>query len=111
MRNWEGFNEIIQINGKDYRITLTEESENFARLFVSPCKLPSAVFEVAEIRTKRNTCMQFDFYEAMIFTDPIVCIIDCSLCQIIKRAIEIYLEESDLFCPGNFNRRCCLFRL
>lgn len=106
MKTWEGFNEIVEINCEEYRVSLVVVNDNLARLYVSPCKLPSAVFEVAEIQAKTNTCMQFDFYEALILTDPVVCIIDCSLCEIIKRAIEIYLDEIDLC---NNNRRTCFF--
>lgn len=92
--------EKITINNEVYRVNLVE-NQNGYRVFASPCKLPSAVFEVAQICRQTNTCMQFDFYQAQIFTDPIVCIIDCSLCQIVCRAIEIYLSNSQSYLCNN----------
>ena len=111
--NERGRREIreIEVNGCRYKVNLERIGECEFELFISPCKLPSAVFDVARIRCVENKCMEFDFFEAHVFTDPVTTIIDCSLRQIIERAIEIYLEDMDLTCCERNNqcRRGLLF--
>lgn len=91
----------IEINCCTYKVTLQQVGECEYELYVAPCTLPSAVFNVARIRCVENSCMEFDFYEARIYTDPIITIIDCSFKQIIRRCIEEYFANADLECAGN----------
>lgn len=93
----------ICVDGVLYKISTVQE-DGCLRVFASPCTLPSVTFEVAQVCKKRNNCMQFDFFEAQVFTDPVVFIIDCNLCQIIKRAIEIFLDEVE---DTNFKNSSC----
>ena len=106
MKNFEWKNELLVIDGNQYRINLAENG-NCVVVYASPCLLPSCVFEVAEVCRKENCCSEFEFYEAMIYTDPVQCIIDCSFCEIVRRAVEIYVDDIDLN-TGN-QRRCGFF--
>lgn len=90
----ENGNMEICICDTQYKVSAVENN-NCLRIYASPCTLPSCTFEVCQICKKQNSCMQFDFYESQVYTDPVVFIIDCNLCQIIKRSIEIYLDEVD----------------
>lgn len=99
----------IQMGCTNYKISTVEEN-NCLRVFASPCTLPSTTFEIAQVCKKDNKCMQFDFYEAQVYTDPVEIIIDCNLCQIIKRALEIYIEAiNDADFGSSCNRRNSFF--
>ena len=87
--------EEIQVNGVLYKIDLQRDG-NCARLFVVPCTLPSAVFEIARICELQNRCTEFEFFEATVFTDPVETIIDCDFCQIVRRAIELFIDDINL---------------
>lgn len=92
----------IQIGCTDYKISVTEE-DDCLRIFASPCALPSTTFEIAQVCKKENSCMQFNFYEAQVYTDPVQIIIDCNLCDIIRRALELYTEALN---GTDFGRSC-----
>lgn len=99
----------IQIGCTNYKISTVEEG-NCLRIFASPCALPSTTFEIAQVCKKENRCMQFDFYEAQVYTDPVEFIIDCNLCKIIRRALEIYIEAlNDTDFGSSCNRRNSFF--
>ena len=87
--------EEIQVNGVLYKIDLQRDG-NCVRLFVVPCTLPSAVFEIARICELQNRCTEFEFFEATVFTDPVETIIDCDFCQIVRRAIELFIDDINL---------------
>ena len=61
-------------------------SSDTITLTVTPCTLPTAVFDVATITVKENSCNQIEFYQAAINTDPVQIIQDCSLDEIICRS-------------------------
>ncbi len=110
MNKFEDFKQLIEVDGTPYRVNVVKDGNKLI-VYASPCCLPSAVFKIAEIVKTENCCNEFDFFEAMVFTDPVECIIDCDLCKIIRRALEIYIEDFSLDCDNN-NRRgnsCCFF--
>lgn len=85
----------IEICGMNYRIELVENGDCLT-CFATPCSLPSAVFEVARICERQNSCTQFEYYVSEIFTDPVEIIIDCDLCAIIRRSVETYVNNINL---------------
>ena len=40
-------------------------------LTCTPCSLPTAVFDVATISVRQNSCNQIEYYQAAINTDPL----------------------------------------
>ena len=73
---------------------------------VSRCNTPTATYEVATVRTRTNTCGDGTYYQATINGDPVEIIQDCSLCDIIRRSIEIYFmnfEPIDCTRRRNYN--------
>ena len=87
--------EEIQVNGVLYKVDFQRDG-NCVRLFVVPCTLPSAVFEIARICELQNRCTEFEFFEATVFTDPVETIIDWDFCQIVRRAIELFIDDINL---------------
>lgn len=100
-------NEIV-VNGVLYKynlIPLTQDDANVAcDLWVTPCNLPTAVYDVARITCRENTCAQLTYYQAFINTDPVEIIQDCDLCNTIARAIEIYINRCNNLntCRNNY---------
>lgn len=91
----------VTIDGNEYRIMIQENNDDTITCYATPCCLPSVVYEFANIEAINNQCMEFDFYKATVYTDPVIEIIDCNLCQIIERALETYLDNLDTSCNGN----------
>lgn len=87
--------EEVCVNNVVYKIKIQQDG-NCADIYASPCTLPSAVFQVAKVCELTNKCVEFDYYEAQIYSDPVVTIIDCDLCQLIRRALEYYLDHMDI---------------
>lgn len=108
--NDKGFdkqNQEVEINGEVYRIRF-ERVDGCVYVYATPCSLPSAVFQIAQVCELENRCSEFVYYEATIYSDPVEIIIDCNLCNIIKRALEIYFENAS-FCNGNRGCSCNRF--
>lgn len=91
----------IEINGSIYRVSLQEGECDCINLYACPCCLPSAVFYIATICEIENSCSEFDFYQAKIFTDPEIEIISCSFKDIVERSLDIYFSNANL----NTNRK------
>ena len=73
-------------------------------LTCTPCSLPTAVFDVATISVRQNSCNQIEYYQAAINTDPVKIIQDCSLRDLLCRCINCYFDDATL--PNcNTNRR------
>lgn len=73
-------------------------------LTCTPCSLPTAVFDVATISVRQNSCNQIEYYQAAINTDPVKIIQDCSLRDLLCRCINWYFDDATL--PNcNTNRR------
>lgn len=91
----------------DQRFTfnLTENNNDRFTLTVTPCELPTAVFDVATITVRENTCNQIEYYQIAINTDPVEIIQDCDLECGICRAIERYFDDATLPTCNNNNRR------
>lgn len=84
-----------------FKYTLTEVETNVYNLLAIPCNTPTAVYDIATIRTKSNTCTGLNYYQAAINTNPVEIIQDCSLCGIIANAIELYFENMEPVNCGN----------
>ena len=82
--------------------------DNFTNaVCVSRCNTPTATYDVATVRTRTNACSEGTFYQATVNGDPVEIIQDCSLCEIIKRSIEIYFQNFEpINCPGRRNNGC-----
>lgn len=82
----------------DSRFTynLSQTGENRFVLTVTPCSCPTAVFDVATITIRENTCNQIEYYQIAINTDPVEIIQDCSLEDGICRAIVCYFNNVEL---------------
>ncbi len=93
--------EVIECGDTIYRIRMQKKGDCYT-VFATPCNLPSAVFEICQICERQNSCTQFEYYECMILTDPVVTIIDCNLCNCIKRALTHYIDKIEI-CPCNNN--------
>lgn len=87
-----------------FTFNLTSAGDNRYVLTVTPCSCPTAVFDVATITVKENSCNQIEYYQAAINTDPVEIIQDCSLRNILCRCIRQYFNDIDLPSCGN-NRR------
>lgn len=94
----------------DHRFTfnLTEVGNDRYTLTVTPCELPTAVFDVATITVRENSCNQIEYYQIAINTDPVEIIQDCDLECGICRAITTYFNNATLPTCNN-NRRNGLF--
>ena len=85
-----------------FTFNLDETSDNVFTLTVTPCTLPTAVFDVATITVKENSCNQIEFFQAAINTDPVQIIQDCSLRDLICRSINCYFNDATLpTCSSN----------
>lgn len=92
--------------GINYKYRLEQISDEVCELIVTPCLMPTAVYNVATIRCKHNTCTSFDYYQAQVNVDPCICIQDCNLCDLIERAICLYINDLPV---ANCNRRNSMF--
>lgn len=99
--------------GQLYQFSLTNEGGNGQNLLVAPCDQPTAIFDIATISTKSNSCMNLTYYQAVVNTDPVEIIQDCNLKCIICRAIELYMKNNPCGCGCqnncNNNRGFSLF--
>lgn len=98
----------IVVNCETYRIMIKEAAGDCVDVYATPCSLPSAVFQIARICRLTNVCTQFEYFEAQIYSDPVETIIDCSFCDIIKRAIEHYFDNMNI---NNCNNNTGFFGL
>ncbi len=102
-------NEIVVCNTL-FKYDLIEECPGVYELVVTPCNLPTAVYDVARITKRSNACSGLDYFQAFINTDPVQIIQDCDLDNLIQRAIEIYFSNApDIDCNNNNsgNGKCC----
>lgn len=86
-----------------FTYNLTQNNDNQYTLTVTPCSIPTAVFDVATLTIKQNTCNQIEYYQAAINTDPVAIIQDCSLRDLLCRCITCYFNDVSL--PSCNNRR------
>lgn len=87
-----------------FTFNLTEVANNQYTLTCTPCSIPTAVFDVATITIKENSCNQIEYYQAAINTDPVEIIQDCSLKNLICRCITCYFSNITLPSCGNSRR-------
>jgi hypothetical protein len=98
--------EVVVCNSV-FKYNLVPVDANTHVVCVSRCSTPTATFEIATIRTRTNTCSEGTYYQAAINGDPVEIIQDCSLCDIVRRAIEIYFNRLEpINCSGNGNGNC-----
>lgn len=87
-----------------FKYNLTEVDEHTHTLTVIACPTPTAVYDIGTIKTRENTCTGLAYYQAFVNTDPVQIIQDCSLCNIIARAIQAYFADlQPINCGGNGN--------
>lgn len=93
-----------------YDLVETTTGSNVYDLICTPCNTPTAVYNVARITLRENSCNQIQYYQAFINTDPVEIIQDCNLENCVTRCIEIYfcnLEPINCSnCNGN-STGCC----
>ena len=89
--------------GERFTFNLTQTSNDRYTLTVTPCSLPTAVFDIATIAVKTNTCNQIEYYQVAINTDPVEIIQECDLECAVCRAITTYFNNATL--PTCNNRR------
>ena len=94
-------NQEIAVCNTVFKYNLIPVDTNTHVVCVSRCNTPTATYEIATIHTRTNTCSDGTYYQATINGDPVEIIQDCSLCDIIRRAIEIYFSN---FEPINCTR-------
>ncbi len=95
--------QICCCNNK-FTFDLTEIGNNQFTLTVTPCSIPTSVFDVATITVKENSCNQIEYFQATINTDPVITIQDCSLRDLLCRAITAYFSDIN-FPTCNTSRR------
>ena len=99
-------NEVLVCNTV-FRYNLIPVDTNTNVVCVSRCNTPTATYEIATVRTRTNTCSDGTYYQATINGDPVEIIQDCSLCDIIRRAIEIYFSNFEpINCTRGRNNGC-----
>ena len=99
--------EVI-VGNTTFKFELNQVSENVYDLVVTPCNVPTSVYCVARITVRENCCNNMEYYQAFINTDPVEIIQDCNLCDIVRRAIEVYFQNIGLFDGGNtYGNGCC----
>lgn len=105
-------NEIVVCNTL-FKFELVEECSDTYELVVTPCNMPTAVYDIARITKRTNACSGLDYFQAFINTDPVEIIQDCDLENLIQRAIEAYFDNApDIDCDGqsrqndNRSNRC-----
>ncbi|MGM9971440.1 MAG: hypothetical protein ACI35W_03460 [Anaeroplasmataceae bacterium] len=76
----------------------SSSSGNTKTLLVTPCDQPTAIFDVATITTKSNSCMDLTYFQAVVNTDPVEIIQDCNLRNTICRTIELYMRNNSCGC-------------
>lgn len=85
--------EIIVCNTL-FKYDLVDISEGVYDLVVSPCSQPTAVYNIGRITVRENTCIQSQYFQGFINSDPVEIIQDCSLEGIIRRMIEEYFANT-----------------
>ncbi len=100
----KNFNNEITINGVLYKYALNPIStdNNVCDLIVTPCNMPTAVYDIARITCRQNNCTNVGYYQAQINTDPVTIIQDCSLCGIVERCITDYFNQNTFCSRTNF---------
>ena len=89
-----------------FTFDLTSTGNNQYTLTVTPCSIPTAVFDVATITVKENSCNQIEFFQATINTDPVITIQDCNLRDLLCRSISAYFSDIHFpTCNCSNNRR------
>ena len=91
--------------GNRFTFNLDSIGDGRYTLTTTPCTLPTAVFDVATISVRENSCNQIEYYQAAINTDPVKIIQDCSLRNLICRAINCYFDDATLPTCNNNTRR------
>ena len=101
-------NEEIVVCNTTFKFKLIPIDSNSYSLCVSRCNAPTATYDIATIRVRTNNCSGTTYYQAFVNSDPVEIIQDCSLCDIVKRAIEIYFSRLEpINCRGNGNDCGC----
>lgn len=96
-------NEIVCC-GQLYQYSLTTDSSSTNQtLLCTPCNQPTAIFDVATITTRTNSCMDLTYYQAVVNTDPVEIIQDCNLKNCICRVIELYMTNNSCGCGCSNN--------
>ena len=95
--------------GVTYKYKLERIGDNVCELVATPCPMPTAVYNVATIRCRQNTCTGFEYYQAQVNIDPCTCIQDCNLDDLIERATCLYVNnlQNTTYNNNNYNNRCC----
>lgn len=88
-----------------FTFDLTETGNNRFTLTVTPCSIPTSVFDVGTITVKENTCNQIEYFQATINTDPVITIQDCSFRDLLCRAITAYFNDINFPSCGCSRRR------
>ena len=100
-------NEEIVVCNTTFKFRLTPIDSTTYALCVTRCNAPTATYDIATIRVRTNNCSTMTYYQAFVNSDPVEIIQDCSLCDIVRRAIEIYFERLEpINCSGNNNCNC-----
>lgn len=87
-----------------FTFNLTPEGNGRYVLTCTPCSIPTAVFDVATVTVKQNSCNQIEYYQAAINTDPVQIIQDCSLRDLLCRCITCYFNDVSLPTCNTSNR-------
>ena len=101
-------NDEVVVCNTTFKFVLTPLDSNTYALCVTRCNAPTATYDIALIRVRTNNCCgQNTYYQATVNSDPVEIIQDCSLCNIVKRAIEIYFSHLEpIYCNNNNNSGC-----
>ena len=107
----DGMHEEVVVCNTTFKFRLTPIDSTTYSLCVSRCNAPTATYDIATIRVRTNNCSGTTYYQAFVNSDPVEIIQDCSLCDIVRRAIEIYFQNLEpINCRsnnnGNGNCRC-----
>ena len=54
-----------------FDFNLEKVDNNTQLLIVSACNTPTAVYDIATIKTRTNSCTGLTFYQAAVNTDPV----------------------------------------
>lgn len=85
-----------------FNYNLVEVGTNTYNLLVSACNNPTATYFIGTITQKANPCTGLTYYQMVINGNPVEIIQDCSLCNIIAKAIETYFTNlTPINCNGN----------
>ena len=90
-----------------FKFKLDPVEANAYALRAIRCNAPTATYDIATIRERNNSCSGLTYYQSFINSDPVEIIQSCSLCEIVRRSIEIYFQNLEpINCNGNGNCNC-----